>query len=331
MATQIFEEEFKFPHEKAAAEEEDKIEIEIEDDTPLEDRGIRPMKAKVEDVTDDELSEYDIKVQNRIKKLGKGYHDERRAKEQALREREATENYAKQLIDENKKLQQQISSGSKVLIEQSQSSAQLELDAAKKKYKEAYEQADVDALTEAQTEIAKATLRMDRASGMKPIEVDEKEYTPAQPEQAKVSPRTQKWLNRNSDWWGQDDEMTMTAMGIDRKLQKEYGADYVGTEEYFQTIDKTMRKRFPEHFESDQSYEEDEPPPKKRTSEPVDEDDEYDPPRRATRITSPVAPATRSTPPNRVRLKASEAAQARRLGVPIEEYARQVALLRKGA
>ena len=332
MATQRFEEEFKFPHEKAAAaEEEDKIEIEIEDDTPLEDRGIRPMKAKVEDVTDDELSEYDIKVQNRIKKLGKGYHDERRAKEQALREREATENYAKQLIDENKKLQQQISSGSKVLIEQSQSSAQLELDAAKKKYKEAYEQADVDALTEAQTEIAKATLRMDRASGMKPIEVDEKEYAPAQPEQAKVSPRTQKWLNRNSDWWGQDDEMTMTAMGIDRKLQKEYGADYVGTEEYFQTIDKTMRKRFPEHFESDQSYEEDEPPPKKRTSEPVDEDDEYDPPRRATRITSPVAPATRSTPPNRVRLKASEAAQARRLGVPIEEYARQVALLRKGA
>ena len=331
MATQIFEEEFKFPHEKAAAEEEDKIEIEIEDDTPLEDRGIRPMKAKVEDVTDDELSEYDIKVQNRIKKLGKGYHDERRAKEQALREREATENYAKQLIDENKKLQQQISSGSKVLIEQSQSSAQLELDAAKKKYKEAYEQADVDALTEAQTEIAKATLRMDRASGMKPIEVDEKEYTPAQPEQAKVSPRTQKWLNRNSDWWGQDDEMTMTAMGIDRKLQKEYGADYVGTEEYFQTIDKTMRKRFPEHFESEQSYEDDEPPPKKRTSEPVDEDDEYDPPRRATRITSPVAPATRSTPPNRVRLKASEAAQARRLGVPIEEYARQVALLRKGA
>jgi hypothetical protein len=328
MATQRFEEEFKFPHEKAAAEEEDKIEIEIEDDTPLEDRGIRPMKAKVEDVTDDELSEYDIKVQNRIKKLGKGYHDERRAKEQALREREATENYAKQLIDENKKLQQQISSGSKVLIEQSQSSAQLELDAAKKKYKEAYEQADVDALTEAQTEIAKATLRMDRASGMKPIEVDEKEYTPAQPEQAKVSPRTQKWLNRNSDWWGQDDEMTMTAMGIDRKLQKEYGADYVGTEEYFQTIDKTMRKRFPEHFESDQSYEEDDPPPKKRASEP--EEEYEDTPRRATRNTSPVAPATRSTPPNRIRLKASEAATARRLGVPIEEYAKQVALLRKG-
>ena len=332
MATK-FDDSYEFPDEleakKAAAE--DKIEIEIEDDTPPEDRGRKPMKEKIEDPTEEELASYDEKVQQRIKKFTRGYHDERRAKEQALREREATEAYARQIIEENKKLQQQLSSGSKVLIEQSQSSAQLELEAAKKKYKEAYEQADVDALAEAQAEIAKATLRMDRASGMKPIEVEEKEFTPTQPEQPRLTPRTQKWIERNSDWWGQDEEMTMAAMGIDKRLQREYGADYVGTEEYFKTIDKTMRKRFPEHFESDQSYEEDEPPPKKRTSEPVDEDDEYDPPRRATRITSPVAPATRSTPPSRVRLKASEAAQARRLGVPIEEYAKQVALLRKGA
>ena len=333
MATK-FDDTYEFPDEveakKAAAE--DKIEIEIEDDTPPEDRGRKPMKEKVEDPTDEELASYDEKVQARIKKFTRGYHDERRAKEQALREREATETYARQLIEENKKLQQQLSSGSKVLIEQSQSSAQLELDAAKKKYKEAYEQADVDALAEAQAEIARATLRLDKATGMKPIEVEDREFTPApQTEQPKYAPRTQKWIERNSDWWGVDDEMTMAAMGIDRKLQKEYGADYVGTEEYFKTIDKTMRKRFPEHFDSDQSYEEDEPPPKKRTSEPVDEDYEDEPPRRATRIASPVAPATRSTPPSRIRLKASEAAQARRLGVPIEEYARQVALLRKGA
>jgi len=332
MATK-FDDTYEFPDEveakKAAAEE--KLEIEIEDDTPPEDRGRKPMKEKIEDPTDEELASYDEKVQARIKKFTRGYHDERRAKEQALREREATEAYARQIIEENKKLQQQLSSGSKVLIEQSQSSAQLELEAAKKKYKEAYEQADVDALAEAQAEIAKATLRLDRASGMKPIEVEEKEYRPAESEQPRFTPRTQKWIDRNSDWWGKDEEMTMAAMGIDKKLQREYGADYVGTEEYFKTIDKTMRKRFPEHFESEQSYEDDEPPPKKRTSEPVDEDDEDDPPRRATRITSPVAPATRSTPPNRIRLKASEAAQARRLGVPIEEYARQVALLRKGA
>jgi len=320
--------EFEFPDpDKVDTSAEDKFEVEIEDDTPPEDRGRKPMKEPVEDITEDELSSYDEKVQARMKKFTRGYHDERRAKESAVREREAAETYARQVIEENKKLQQQLSSGSKVLIEQSQSSAQLELEAAKKKYKEAYESADVDALADAQAEIAKATLRMDKASGMKPIEVDEKEYEPAQPEQPKVTPRTQKWLDSNSDWWGKDDEMTMTAMGIDRKLQKEYGANYVGTEEYFQTIDKTMRKRFPEHFESEQSYEEDEPPPKKRALEPVDEDDE--PPRRAIRITSPVAPATRSTPPNRIRLKASEAAIARRLGVPIEEYAKQVAQLKR--
>ena len=331
MATK-FDDAYEFPDEveakKAAAEE--KIEIEIEDDTPPEDRGRKPMKEKVEDPTDEELASYDEKVQARIKKFTRGYHDERRAKEQALREREATETYARQLIEENKKLQQQLSSGSKVLIEQSQSSAAIELEAAKKKYKEAYESGDVDALTDAQAEIAEATLKLDKTRGMRPIEVEERDFTPAQPEKPSLTPRTQKWVDANRDWWGVDEEMTMAAMGIDRKLQKEYGAEYVGTEEYFKTIDKTMRKRFPEHFESDQSYEDDEPPPKKRTSEPVDEDED-DTPRRATRITTPVAPASRSTPPSRIRLKASEAAQARRLGVPIEEYAKQVALLRKGA
>jgi hypothetical protein len=265
-----------------------------------------------------------------MKKFTRGYHDERRAKESALREREAAEAYARQVIEENKKLQQQLSNGSKVFIEQSQSSAAIELDAAKKKYKEAYEAGDVDALTDAQADIAEATLRIDKTRGMRPIEVEDREYKPAPTQQDKpnLTPRTQKWVDTNSDWWGKDDEMTMTAMGLDRKLQKEYGADYVGTEEYFQTIDKTMRKRFPEHFESEQSYEEDDPPPKKRASEPADEDDE--PPRRAKSSTV-VAPAARSTPPNRIRLKASEAATARRLGVPIEEYAKQVALLRRGA
>jgi len=332
MATK-FDDTYEFPDEiEAKKADEDKLEIEIEDDTPVPDRGRKPMKEPVEEVTDEELASYDEKVQKRIKKFTRGYHDERRAKEQALREREATEAYAKQILEENKRLQQQLSTGSEAYIEQSKSAAQTELEAAKEKYKKAYEAADPDAIVQAQEAIARATLKIDRAESMKPIKNEDREFEPPAREAddaPKVSPRTKRWVENNSDWWGVDDEMTMAAMGIDRKLQKEYGPDYVGTEEYFRTIDKTMRKRFPEHFESEQSYEDDEPPPKKRTSEPVDEDDE--PPRRATRITSPVAPASRSTPPNRIRLKASEAAQARRLGVPIEEYARQVALLRKGA
>jgi hypothetical protein len=261
MATQKFgqEEAYEFPDEKEAkAAAKDKFEVEIEDDTPPEDRGRKPMKEPVEDPTDDELSSYDEKVQQRIKKFTRGYHDERRAKEEALREREAAESYAKQVYEENKRLQQQLATGSKAFIEQSQSSAEVELVNAKKAYKEAYEAGDVDALAEAQAEIAKATLKMDKASGMKPIEVEDKEFeTPTKQQAPKLTPRTQKWVQTNSDWWGVDEEMTMTAMGIDKRLQREYGADYVGTEEYFKTIDKTMRKRFPEHFNSDQSYEED--------------------------------------------------------------------------
>ena len=315
------------PDKEDIAAEDEKFEVEIEDDTPPEDRRRKPMKEPVEDPTEDELASYDEKVQARIKKFTRGYHDERRAKEEAFREREAAETFAKQVFEENKRLQQQLATGSKAFIEQSQTSADLELANAKKKYKEAYENGDVDAITDAQAEISKATLKLDKAQGLKPIEVEEKEFTPAKQENPSLTPRTQKWVKSNSDWWGIDEEMTMAAMGLDKKLAKEYGADYVGTEEYFQTIDKTMRKRFPEHFESDQSYEEDEPPPKKRTSDPVDEDT---PPHRATRPSTVVAPASRSTPPNRIKLKGSEAAIARRLGVPIEEYAKQVAKLRRG-
>jgi len=310
--------DFEFPDEKeakAAAKAEEKFEVEIEDDTPAQDRGRKPAPP-VDDPTDDELSSYDEKVQARIKKFTRGYHDERRAKEEALREREAAETFAKQVFEENKRLQHRLANGSKAYIEQSQYSAASELNSAKKKYKDAYEAGDVDALTEAQAEIAAVTLKIDKVRNMRPVEVDNSVYTPAPnaaPQQPALTPRTQKWVQANSDWWGQDDEMTMAAMGIDRKLQKEYGADYVGTEEYFRTIDKTMRKRFPEQFEDAQSEEPDE----ETTS------------RRATRATV-VAPAARSTSPNRIRLKASEAATARRLGVPLEEYARQVALLKRG-
>ena len=326
-------EEFEFPDEKEAKKDkkqaaaEDDFSFEIEDDTPEEDRG-RKAAPPPEDPTEDELASYDEKVQSRIKKFTRGYHDERRAREEALRERQAAEAYAKQILEENKRLQQQLATGSQAYIEQSKSTAEIELGAAKKKYKEAYEAGDVDALADAQAEIARATLKVEKAQGLKPIEVEEKDdFKPAAEESAqpKLAPRTQKWIETNSDWYGVDDEMTMTALGLDKKLARQYGPDYVGTKEYFDTIDKTMRKRFPEHFEDAQSHEEDEDPPK-RSSEPADEET----PRRATKPANVVAPASRSTPPNRVRLKASEAAIARRLGVPLEQYAKQVALLRKG-
>ena len=320
--------EFEFPdeaEEKAAkkAAAEDKFTVEIEDDTPPQDRGRKPLKEPIEDPTDDELSSYDEKVQSRIKKFTRGYHDERRAKEEALREREAAEAFARQVLEDNKRLQQQLANGSKALIETSKDAAETKLQAAKRKLKEAHEAGDYDAVADAQAEITEATMAFRTASSMRPHEVDERQFQqPEQPKRPVISRRTQQWVEQNSDWWGQDEEMTAAAMGLDKKLAKQYGSNYVGTEEYFQTIDKTMRKRFPEHF-GVQSQEEDEPPQRKR-AEPVDEDES---PRRATKPATVVAPASRSTPPSRVRLKASEAAIARRLGVPLEEYAKQVAKL----
>jgi hypothetical protein len=321
-------EEFKFPDEKEAevkdkldVKAEDEFEFDIEDDTPPEDRGRKPAPPP-EDPTEEELASYDEKVQARIKKFTRGYHDERRAKEAALREREAAEAYARQILEENKKLQQQLATGSKQFIETSKFAAEAKLAAAKKKYKEAFDSADADAMAEANAEITEATYELRETSRLRPIEVDETKYTPApETQKPKVSPRTQRWLDANSDWWGKDEEMSLAAMGLDKKLQREYGEDYVGTEEYFRTIDKTMRKRFPEYFDTQSS--EDDPPPKKRV-EPAEEDE---PLRRALKSATVVAPASRSTSPSRVRLKASEASIARRLGVPLEEYAKQVAKL----
>ena len=329
MATK-FGDDYEFPDVKEtkqtkAAAEDDKIDIEIEDDTPVQDRGRKPMKEPVEEPTEDELATYDEKVQARIKKFTRGYHDERRAKEEALREREAAETYARQILEENKKLQQQLSTGSKAYIETSQEAAAAELVAAKRKYKEAYDAADPDELADAQAEITRATLKIERTSGMKPIEVEEREFKAPADTAPKVNPRTQRWIENNSDWWGKDEEMTSAALGLDKKLQREYGVEYIGSAEYFKTIDRTMRKRFPEHFEDAQSDEEEYDPPPRKRSEPAYE---AETPRRATKPSSVVAPATRSTPPNRIRLKASEVAIARRIGVSVEEYAKQVALLR---
>ena len=327
------QDDFKFPDEQEEeakgkpvdTEAEEEFEIEIENDTPVADRN-RKAAPPPEDPTDDELNSYDEKVQARIKKFTRGYHDERRAKEEALREREAAENFAKQVFAENKRLQQQLSTGSEAYIAQSKTAAERALIEAKRQYKEAYEAGDPDLMTEAQASIAQATLHADKVENMRPIAVVDREFEAPQREvKPRLESRTAQWFEKNADWWGKDEEMTAAATGLDRKLQREYGVDFIGTKEYFDTIDKTMRKRFPENFENSQSYEEDEEPPRK-TSKP----DEDFTPIRATKPASVVAPATRSTPPNRIRLKQSEVAIARRLGVTPEQYAKQVALLKRG-
>ena len=303
--------EYTFPDEQDDfVKDSSESEIEIEDDTPEEDRGRRPMKEPVEEVTDEELSSYDEKVQARIKKFTRGYHDERRAKEEAVRERHAAESYAKQIIDENKQLQQQLSQGSEVYIEQAKKVAEKDLEEAKRSYKQAFEDGDTDGVVAAQEQITRAVGRLDRTTQLRPLQVQEKELQTRQASPP-VDQRAEQWRSDN-EWFGKNRSMTAFALGLHSELVEDKGVDPTSGK-YYQMIDRTMREKFPEHFGSDE--------------EPAYEEE---PPRRATKPSTVVAPASRSTPPNRIRLKASEAAIARRLGVPLEEYAKQVAQLKRG-
>ena len=319
------DDDYVFPDEQEAkstqveASADDEFEIEIEDDTPKEDRGRAAAEPPAE-VTDDELEEYDEKVQKRLKKFTRGYHDERRAKEAALRERLAAEEFAKKMFDENKRLQEQLATGSQAYISQSKEAAEAALQVARRKYREAFEAGDADQAVTAQEEISRAMMNFDRATNMKPIEVEEREMPVLAEPQPVVDNRSQEWQNEN-EWFGKNRSMTAFALGLHAELVEERGYDPT-SEKYYAAIDKTMRQKFPEQFGSEEVTR---TPP--QSSEPADEET----PRRATKPSAVVAPATRSTPPNRIRLKKSEVDVARRLGVPLELYAKQVAELKNGA
>lgn len=318
-----YEDEFTFPDEtevkaKGKPEAEEEFSVEIEDDTPAEDRNRSPAEPP-DEVTDEELASYDEKVQKRIKKFTRGYHDERRAKESAVREREAAEALARQLFEENKALQTRLSSGSQEYIEQAKRVAESDMEAAKRKYREAYESADTDGIIAAQEEMAKATLKLDKTASMKPLPAPEKDVQ-YQPQQ-RIDTRAEEWKERNK-WFGKNRAMSAFALGLHAELVEEKGIS-PNSDKYYQEIDRTMRKRFPEAFGSHEDE-----TTSQNVSEPADEDET---PRRATKPAAVVAPATRSTPPTRVKLKQSEVAIAKRLGIPLELYAKKVAELRNGA
>ena len=286
------------------------VEIEVEDDTPPEDRGRKPSEPP-QDVTDDELENYSEKVKSRIKHFSKGYHDERRAKEAALREREALEAYAKQLVEENQRLTGTVSKNQTTMLEQAKQTVAKELEEAKRKYKEAYEAGDSDALVEAQDAIATAKIRADKVANFKPAPLQTGETTvkvPQQPIETQEvrDERAVSWADENP-WFGSDDEMTAFALGLDSKLKK--GGVDPQSDEYYEKINSRMRQVFPDQF--DDGIEDEPEAPKQKSS-------------------NVVAPATRSTGPKKIRLTQSQIAIAKKLGVPLETYAKQAAeLMRK--
>jgi hypothetical protein len=296
------------------AEDTDDVELEIIDDTPPEDRG-RKASAPPEDPTEDELESYSDKVRQRIKHFTKGYHDERRAKETALREREELEAFAKKVLEENQQLKGTVDKNQNTMLEQAKQTVARELEAAKRQYKEAYESGDTDAIVEAQDAIATARIRADKVANFKPVPLQQDE-TPVQvPQTVREQPKSQvdqrasAWAEENS-WFGSDDEMTAFALGLHNKLVKD-GID-PQSDTYYEHINTRMRKVFPEEFNDSEDASTEAAAPKKRAS-------------------NVVAPATRSTAPKKVTLTRTQVSLAKRLGLPLEVYAQQVAKeMRKG-
>ena len=297
--------EFKFPDEGGKDElQADEFQIEVEDDTPPEDRNRRPMNEAPKDFADDELAKYDEGVRKRIQHFTKGYHEERRAKEAALREKEEAIRAAQAIVEENKKLKGSLSQGQQALLEQAKRVVATEVETAKKKYKEAYEAGDSDALVAAQEELTTAKLKAERVNNFKPTPLQQE--TPAvQTDQNVTAPqpdfRAQEW-QRDNKWFGKDEEMTGFALALHNKLIRT-GIDPT-SDEYYERVNSRMRQVFPEAFEDSD----------KQTNASSS-------PRRS----NVVAPASRSTAPKKIVLTKSQVEIAKRLGVPLELYARKVA------
>jgi hypothetical protein len=281
----------------------DDIDIEVVDDTPKKDRGKKP-STPPDELTDDELESYSEKVKKRLQHFSKGYHDKRREAEQAAREKAELEAMTARLLEENKRLKGTVGQNQQAMLEQAKKMAERELEEAKAKFKSAYDAGESDAVVAAQEELTAAKMKAERVNNLKLPALQESESeVQTQTTAPAADDRAVEWQKANK-WFGPDDEMTSFALGLHQKLVKQ-GVN-PRSDEYYEKIDARMRQVFPDAFDD---VEDDEPEETK--------------PRRKTNV---VAPATRSTAPKKIVLTQTQVALAKRLGVPLEEYAKQVAM-----
>ena len=310
--------EFKFPDEQDKDLPEDTldIELEIEDDTPEKDKGKEPIPKEMVDKFDaaDDEEELDEKAQAlRLKQYKNVYHDERRAKEAAFREQQEAIELAKRVMEENKKLRAQYSAGEKTYIETVQSQADLQVQMAQRSYKEALESGDPDRIVAAQTELNDAGYKVQKARDFKPSTLQESEndvqIQQVEQQRPKIDQKTQSWLDQNP-WYGTKKAMSSYAVGIHEELLDEYGQTIVGTDQYFKRIDRTMRDKFPEYFDT--------------MEDKAEPNEEVQKPAPKAKPSTVVAPATRSTASKQVKLKTSQQNIAKKLGLTPEQYAREL-------
>ena len=283
----------KKPEEQTTAEKEE-IKVEQVEDTPV--------KTEVKEEKKDELKEYSEGVQKRIAKLTRKMREAERQKEEAIA-------YAKTAKEERDSLQSRFSKLDKSYVSEFESRVKTNMEAARVALKSAIEAGDVDAQVKAQEQMANLNADAVRLASLKTL----KEEQPKQEKQVNVSPqqttqpvrtdpKAEAWAAKNS-WFGNDTAMTYTAFDMHKTLVEKEGFD-PSSDEYYTEIDKRMRVEFPNKFGKMEGSTE-----------------------KVVKPTQNVASAKRPSVTGRrktVKLTPSQTAIAKRLGVPLEEYAKQL-------
>jgi len=267
----------------------------------------QPEETKVEtkeSPKEDELAQYSESVQKRIAKLTKKWREAERQKDEAL-------TYAKSVLTEKEKAEHKLSKIEPSFLKTTEDGIKSGLEAAKSKLAAAREAGDINAEVEAQSLISEYAYKQARFVEAKAQQEEfnkQKEQEVRTPDinlnrqnvaQGTPDPKAESWASRNT-WFGQDSAMTYTAFDLHKKLTEQEGFD-PSSDEYYQEIDKRIRLEFPQKF---------------ATTEPTE----------TTKPVQTVASAKRSTKTGRktVRLTPSQVAIAKKLGVPLEEYAKQL-------
>ncbi len=286
----------------------EEIENEIETtEVETSDEGERTrVEAAPDEGGEDELSSYSRGVQSRIKKLTERYRQEERDRQEAVR-------LSQTLLEENQKLKQRMQALDTGYLSEYGARLQSQQDAAKRMYKEAYESGDSDRLLEAQEMLSQIAVEQQRY-GVAKARADQQAKAPverqqapaqqvqpqAQPQRPKPDPRAQSWAEKNK-WFGDDRVMTTAAFTIHQQLVDEEGFD-PQSDEYYNEVDRRIRREFPHKFQA----------AKKSGG--------------GSQVASAGNSASRSTTQGRrsVKLTHSQVAIAKKLGVPLEEYAKYV-------
>ena len=302
------DEEIKQDVEDTSQSEE--VEIEVEESIPQQEE---PAQASSEQSEEEELSSYSDKVQKRIKKLTEKYRREERDREEAVR-------MSKRLLEENEALKQQMSSSQQAHLSEYGQRVENQLELAREAYRKAHESNDTDKMFEAQQALNKISIEEERYRLAKnrqdnqQTQVQDNQQTQVQDSQQtsrapdpEPDPKAKAWANKN-EWFGQDEVMTYAAFGIHKRMVENEGFD-PKSDEYYNELDHRMREEFPHKLNG--------------------EAEASQLGTRSARPAQTVASVARSANSGRsksrkVRLTPTQVDIAKRLGVPLEEYAKYV-------